>query len=256
MLEIHDLHASVNGTEILKGIDLHVDAGQTHAIMGPNGSGKSTLAFVLAGHPAYEVTGGNVTFDGRDLLALEPEERARAGLFLSFQHPVEVPGVRLDHFLRAGYNQVRKSRDEEEIDVLKFDRLIRAKVKDIEMDAALTKRSVNEGFSGGEKKRNELLQMAIFEPKLRVLDEVDSGLDVDALRSVADGINRLRTPESATLIVTHYQRILHYVVPDAVHVLIDGRIVRSGDKHLAAEIESRGYDWVADAAGPAPTAES
>ena len=252
MLEIHDLHASVNGTEILKGIELHVDAGQTHAIMGPNGSGKSTLAFVLAGHPAYEVTRGSITFDGRDLLALVPEERARSGLFLSFQHPVEVPGVRLDHFLRAGYNGIRKSRDEEEIDVLKFDRLIRAKVKDIGMDAALTKRSVNEGFSGGEKKRNELLQMAILEPKLRVLDEVDSGLDVDALRSVADGINRLSTPESATLIVTHYQRILQYVVPDAVHILIDGRIVRSGDRQLAVEIESRGYDWVAEAAQPPP----
>ncbi len=256
MLDIHDLHASVNGADILKGIDLRVDAGETHAIMGPNGSGKSTLAFVLAGHPAYQVTRGSVTFDGQDLLALAPEERARSGLFLSFQHPVEVPGVRLDHFLRAGYNGVRKSRGEEEIDVLKFDRLVRAKAKEIEMDAALTKRSVNEGFSGGEKKRNELLQMAIFEPKLRVLDEMDSGLDVDALRTVADGINRLRSPDSATLIVTHYQRILAYVVPDAVHVLIDGRIVRSGDKHLAAEIESRGYDWVADAAGPATTGES
>ncbi len=256
MLDIHDLHASVHGTEILKGIDLRVDAGQTHAIMGPNGSGKSTLAFVLAGHPAYEVTSGSVTFDGRDLLALEPEARARGGLFLSFQHPVEVPGVRLDHFLRAGYNQVRKSRDEEEIDVLKFDRLIRAKVKDVGMEAALTKRSVNDGFSGGEKKRNELLQMAILEPKLRVLDEMDSGLDIDALRSVADGINRLSTPQSATLIVTHYQRILEYVVPNAVHILIDGRIVRSGERELAAEIESRGYDWVSEAAGLAPAVES
>ncbi len=256
MLEIQDLHASVNGVEILKGIDLRVDAGQTHAIMGPNGSGKSTLALVLAGHPAYEVTRGSVTFDGADLLALGPEERARRGLFLSFQHPIEISGLRLDHFLRAGYNEVRKSRDEDEIDVLKFDRLIRAKAKDIRMDAALTKRSVNEGFSGGEKKRNELLQMAILEPKLRVLDEVDSGLDVDALRSVADGINGLATPESATLIVTHYQRILDYVVPDAVHILIDGRIVRSGDKQLAAEIEAKGYEPVAEAAGLAPTGGS
>ena len=256
MLDIHDLHASVHGTEILKGIDLRVDAGQTHAIMGPNGSGKSTLALVLAGHPAYEVTRGSVSFDGADLLELGPEERARRGLFLSFQHPIEISGLRLDHFLRAGYNEVRKSRDEDEIDVLKFDRLIRAKAKDIRMDAALTKRSVNEGFSGGEKKRNELLQMAILEPKLRVLDEVDSGLDVDALRSVADGINGLATPESATLIVTHYQRILDYVVPDAVHILIDGRIVRSGDKQLAAEIEAKGYEPVAEAAGLAPTGGS
>ena len=256
MLEIQDLHASVNGVEILKGIDLRVDAGQTHAIMGPNGSGKSTLALVLAGHPAYTVTRGSVSFDGADLLALGPEERARSGLFLSFQHPIEIPGLRLDHFLRAGYNEIRKSRGEEEIDVLKFDRLIRAKAKEIRMDAALTKRSVNEGFSGGEKKRNELLQMAILEPKLRILDEVDSGLDVDALRSVANGINALATPQSATLIVTHYQRILDYVVPDAVHILIDGRIVRSGDKALAAEIESSGYDPVAEAAGLAPAGES
>ena len=256
MLEIQDLHASVNGVEILKGIDLRVDAGETHAIMGPNGSGKSTLALVLAGHPAYEVTSGSVSFDGADLLALGPEERARRGLFLSFQHPIEIPGLRLDHFLRAGFNELRKSRDEDEIDVLKFDRLIRAKAKDIRMDAALTKRSVNEGFSGGEKKRNELLQMAILEPKLRILDEVDSGLDVDALRSVADGINALATPQSATLIVTHYQRILDYVVPDAVHILIDGRIVRSGDKQLAAEIESKGYDPVAEAAGLAPAGGS
>ena len=256
MLEIHDLHAGTNGVEILKGIDLTVEAGQTHAIMGPNGSGKSTLAYVLAGHPAYEVTSGTVAFDGQDLLALEPEDRARRGLFLSFQHPVEVPGVRLDHFLRAGFNEIRKSRDEEEMDVLKFDRLIRAKVKAVEMDAALTKRSVNDGFSGGEKKRAELLQMTVFEPRLRVLDEVDSGLDIDALRSVADGINRLHTPTSATLIITHYQRILNYVVPDTVHVLIDGRFVRSGDKGLAAEIEARGYEWVAEAAGLAPAGES
>ena len=256
MLKIRDLHAGINGVEILKGVDLTVEAGQTHAIMGPNGSGKSTLAYVLAGHPAYEVTRGTVAFDGEDLLALQPEDRARRGLFLSFQHPVEVPGVRLDHFLRAGFNEIRKSRGEEEMDVLKFDRLIRAKVKDVEMDAALTKRSVNDGFSGGEKKRNELLQMTVFEPRLRVLDEVDSGLDIDALRSVADGINRLHTPTSATLIITHYQRILNYVVPDVVHILLDGRFVRSGDKALAAEIEARGYEWVAEAAGLAPAGES
>ena len=252
MLEIHDLHAGVDGTEILKGINLRVAAGETHAIMGPNGSGKSTLAYVLAGHPAYEVTHGTVTYDGEDLLALPPEERARRGLFLSFQHPIEVPGVRLDHFLRAGYNEIRKSRGEEEIDVLKFDRLIRSKVKDVEMDPSLTKRSVNEGFSGGERKRSEMLQMVIFEPKLRVLDEVDSGLDVDALRSIAAGINALASPQTATLLVTHYNRILTYVVPGFVHVLIDGRIVRSGDRHLAEEIEAKGYDWVAEAAGVPP----
>ncbi len=244
MLEIRDLHAEVNGVEILKGIDLRVDAGETHAIMGPNGSGKSTLAYVLAGRPGYEVTQGQALYEGEDLLAMPPEDRARKGLFLSFQHPIEIPGVRMDHFLRAGYNEVRKSRGEDEMDVLKFDRLIRNKVKVVEMDPALTKRSVNEGFSGGEKKRNEVLQMAVLEPRLRILDEIDSGLDVDALRSVARGIEELATPQTATIVVTHYQRLLSYLVPDFVHVLMAGRIVRSGGKELAQEIEAKGYDWL------------
>ena len=244
MLEIHELHAEVAGIEILKGINLSVGQGETHVIMGPNGSGKSTLAFVLAGRPGYEVTGGSVTFEGRDLLQLPAEERAREGLFLSFQHPIEIPGVRLDHFLRAGYNATRKSQGEDELDPLKFDRLVRSKIKSIDMDPALMKRSVNEGFSGGEKKRNEVLQMAVLEPRLRILDEIDSGLDIDALREVSKGIDDLRTPTTATVLVTHYERILSYLVPDYVHVLIDGRIVRSGDKSLAREVEERGYDWL------------
>ena len=244
MLEIHELHAEVAGVEILKGINLSVGQGETHAIMGPNGSGKSTLAFVLAGRPGYEVTGGSVTFEGRDLLQLPAEERARQGLFLSFQHPIEIPGVRLDHFLRAGYNATRKSQGEDELDPLKFDRLVRSKIKSIDMDPALMKRSVNEGFSGGEKKRNEVLQMAVLEPRLRILDEIDSGLDIDALREVSKGIDDLRSPTTATVLVTHYERILSSLVPDYVHVLIDGRIVRSGDKSLAREVEERGYDWL------------
>ena len=244
MLEIHELHAEVAGVEILKGINLSVGQGETHAIMGPNGSGKSTLAYVLAGRPGYEVTGGSVTFEGRDLLQLPAEERAREGLFLSFQHPIEIPGVRLDHFLRAGYNATRKSQGEDELDPLKFDRLVRSKIKSIDMDPALMKRSVNEGFSGGEKKRNEVLQMAVLEPRLRILDEIDSGLDIDALREVSKGIDDLRSPTTATVLVTHYERILSYLVPDYVHVLIDGRIVRSGDKSLAREVEERGYDWL------------
>ena len=244
MLEIHELHAEVAGVEILKGINLSVGQGETHAIMGPNGSGKSTLAYVLAGRPGYEVTGGSVTFEGRDLLQLPAEERAREGLFLSFQHPIEIPGVRLDHFLRAGYNATRKSQGEDELDPLKFDRLVRSKIKSIDMDPALMKRSVNEGFSGGEKKRNEVLQMAVLEPRLRILDEIDSGLDIDALREVSKGIDDLRSPTTATILVTHYERILSYLVPDYVHVLIDGRIVRSGDKSLAREVEERGYDWL------------
>ena len=244
MLEIHELHAEVAGVEILKGINLSVGQGETHAIMGPNGSGKSTLAYVLAGRPGYEVTSGSVTFEGRDLLQLPAEERAREGLFLSFQHPIEIPGVRLDHFLRAGYNATRKSQGEDELDPLKFDRLVRSKIKSIDMDPALMKRSVNEGFSGGEKKRNEVLQMAVLEPRLRILDEIDSGLDIDALREVSKGIDDLRSPTTATVLVTHYERILSYLVPDYVHVLIDGRIVRSGDKSLAREVEERGYDWL------------
>ena len=250
MLEIRDLHASVNDTPILRGVNLTVQPGEVHAVMGPNGSGKSTLAFVLAGRPGYEATQGSVLYEGQDLLEMLPEDRARAGLFLSFQHPVEVPGVRLDQFLRAGFNAVNKSRGLEELDPLKFDRLLRRRVKSVDVDPQMTRRSVNEGFSGGEKKRNEVLQMAVLEPKLAILDEPDSGLDVDALRSVAQSINGLRTSENALLLVTHYQRILNYVVPDRVHVLVNGRIVKSGGKELALEIEANGYDGHEDAANP------
>ncbi len=249
MLDVRDLHVSIAGKEILRGIDLHVDAGELHAIMGPNGSGKSTLANAIAGHPSFEVTGGEVTFDGADLLKMAPDERARKGLFLSFQHPVEIPGVRMDHFLRASYNAVQKSRGEEEIDVLKFDRVLRSRVKAVEMDPTLTKRAVNDGFSGGEKKRNEVLQMAVLEPKLRILDEIDSGLDVDALRSVADGVTELSGPETATVLITHYDRVLAYLVPDRVHVLMEGRFVASGGSELAQKIEADGYDWLAEKAG-------
>ena len=248
MLEIRDLRATVGGVEILKGVSLHVRPGEVHAIMGPNGSGKSTLANLLAGHPSYAATSGEVIFEGENLLAMLPENRARAGLFLCFQHPTEVPGVRLDHFMRAGFNSIQRSKGLEEMDVLKFDRFLNEKVGIVEMDRSLTKRSVNEGFSGGEKKRNEILQMAVFEPKLAILDEPDSGLDVDALRIVAEGINQLRSPEKALILVTHYQRILNYVVPDSVHVLINGRIVKSGDKALALEIEAKGYDHLENAA--------
>ena len=250
MLEVHNLHATIAGIEILKGLSMHVQAGQVHAIMGPNGSGKSTLAKVLTGHPDYQVTVGSVSFEGQDLLSMRAEERARAGIFMSFQHPVEVAGVRLDHFMRASYNEMRKSRSEEEVDVLKFDRMLKEKVQVVEMDQALTKRSINEGFSGGEKKRSEVLQMAVLEPKLAILDEVDSGLDVDALREVADGINQMRSPERAIVLVTHYQRILSYVVPDVVHVMIDGRIALTGGKELALEVESKGYDWVESRQAP------
>ena len=248
MLEIRDLHASIGDVEILKGVNLKVNAGEVHAIMGPNGSGKSTLANVLAGHPSYAVTSGEATFEDEDLLGMPPEDRARAGVFLCFQHPIEVPGVRMDHFMRAGYNAIQKSKGLEEMDVLKFDRMLNTKVDIVEMDRNLTKRSVNEGFSGGEKKRNEVLQMAVFEPKMSILDEPDSGLDVDALRIVADGINQLRNPDNALILVTHYQRILNYVVPDMVHVLINGRIVKSGGKELALEVESQGYDQLEKAA--------
>ena len=246
MLEINELRAEIAGVEILKGLTLTVEAGETHAIMGPNGSGKSTLANVIAGHPGYRVTGGTMLYEGEDLVTMAPEERARRGVFLSFQHPVEIPGLRMDHFIRAGYNAVMKSRDEEELDPLKFDRLIRGKAKAVDMDATLIKRSVNEGFSGGEKKRNEILQMAVLEPKLRILDEVDSGLDVDAMRSVAASVRELATPDTATILVTHYERMLKYITPNQVHVLIDGRIVASGGKELAGEIEAKGYDWLTE----------
>ncbi|MQF69015.1 Fe-S cluster assembly ATPase SufC [SAR202 cluster bacterium AD-804-J14_MRT_500m] len=242
MLEVKNLCASVGGTAILKGLDLSLPTGQVHAIMGPNGSGKSTFANALAGKPGYDITSGQISFFGNDLLAMPPEERARAGVFLSFQHPVEVPGVRLDQFLRAGYNAISKSRGSEELDPIKFDRMLQQKTKIVEMDASMTRRAVNEGFSGGEKKRSEILQMAVLEPKLAILDEPDSGLDVDALRIVAQGINQLRTKDTSLLLVTHYQRILDYVVPDVVHILVDGKIVHSGGKELALEIDARGYD--------------
>jgi len=246
MLQVSDLHAKVGNVEILKGINLHVKAGEVHAIMGPNGSGKSTLANVLAGKPSYTVTSGTVLFNGENLLGMLPEHRARAGLFLSFQNPVEVPGVRLDQFMRAGFNSIRKSKNLEELDPLKFDRLLRTKVDMIEMDPSLITRYVNLGFSGGEKKRNEILQMAVLEPKLAILDEPDSGLDIDAVREVAQGINHLRSQDNAIVLVTHYQRILNYVIPDVVHVLINGCIVQSGGKELALEIEAEGYDKYED----------
>ena len=249
MLQIRDLHAAIGGVEILKGVDLDVNPGEVHAIMGPNGSGKSTLANVLAGNPSYEATSGSVLFDGNELLGMLPENRARAGLFLCFQHPTEVPGVRLDHFMRAGFNAIRKSKQLEEMDVLKFDRFLNEKVEVVHMDRNLTKRAVNEGFSGGEKKRNEILQMAVFQPKLAILDEPDSGLDVDALRIVAEGINSLRNSDNAVILVTHYQRILNLVVPDLVHVFVDGKVIESGDKDLALEIESEGYDRFETASG-------
>jgi Fe-S cluster assembly ATP-binding protein len=244
MLEINELRASVGvaDVEILKGVNLTVNPGEVHAIMGPNGSGKSTLAYVLAGHPSYVVTGGDILLEGESLLDKEPEDRARAGVFLSFQHPVEVPGVRLSEFLRAGYNSVRKARGEEELSARLFNQMLRQKAELVEMDPSLIQRAVNEGFSGGERKRNEVLQMAVLEPKLAVLDEPDSGLDVDAVRIVANGIEQLRSPERAVILITHYQRILNYVVPDYVHVIVDGRIVKSGDKDLALEVESVGYD--------------
>ena len=246
MLEIRDLHATVEGKEILRGISLTVNRGEIHAIMGPNGSGKSTLAKILAGHPAYEVTKGEVLFEGRNLLELEPDERAREGVFLAFQYPVEVPGVSNAQFLRLAYNEKRKHLGEEELDPLEFKDLLAERAKIVEMAPALMSRSVNEGFSGGEKKRNEIMQMAVLEPKLAVLDETDSGLDIDALRIVADGVNRLRTSDNAIVLVTHYQRLLNYIVPDHVHVLYRGRIVRSGGKELALELEEKGYDWIKD----------
>ena len=244
MIEIKELHATVAGREILKGINLKVNAGEVHAIMGPNGSGKSTLAQVLAGHPAYEVTGGQVIFEGQDLLDMEPEVRAHAGVFLAFQYPVEIPGVSNSYFLKAGLNEIRKSRAEEELDSMQFLKLLKEKMKVVEMDSSFINRPVNEGFSGGEKKRNEILQMAVLEPKLAILDETDSGLDIDALKIVSNGVNKLKSPSNATIVVTHYQRLLNYIVPDFVHVLVNGRIVKSGGKELAMELEANGYDFI------------
>ena len=244
MLEIRGLRASIEDKEILRGIDLTVNAGEVHAVMGPNGSGKSTLAQVLAGHPSFEVTGGSVTYNGQDLLELEPEERAHAGIFLAFQYPIEIPGVTNAYFLRAAYNEMRKMRGQEEVDPIEFLDVIEEKTKLVQMDPSMLNRSVNMGFSGGEKKRNEILQMAVLEPKLAILDETDSGLDIDALRVVADGVNALKAPDRATIVVTHYQRLLNYIVPDYVHVLVGGRIVKSGGKELALELEARGYDWL------------
>ena len=244
MLEIKDLTAKAGDKEILRGISLTVKAGEVHAIMGPNGSGKSTLAQILAGHPAYEVTGGSVTYLGQDLLDMEPEERAQAGVFLAFQYPVEIPGVTNAYFLRAALNEQRKARGEEEIDPIDFIDLLEEKLKVVEWGPEIMQRAVNFGFSGGEKKRNEILQMAVLEPKLAVLDETDSGLDIDALRIVASGVNKLKRADRATIVVTHYQRLLDHIVPDFVHVLANGRIVKSGGKELALELEAKGYEWL------------
>ena len=244
MLEIRNLHASINGKEILKGIDLTVKNGEVHAVMGLNGAGKSTLSNVIVGHPAYEVTEGTVTFNGKDLLALKPEERAHEGIFLSFQQPVEIPGVSMVNFMRAALNAKRQYQGLEPMSAGDFLKLMRQKRSIVELDSKLTSRSVNEGFSGGEKKRNEIFQMAMLEPTLTILDETDSGLDVDALRVVAEGFNKLRRPESSAIVITHYQRLLDYLKPDVVHVLIDGRIVKTGGPDLAAEIENKGFDWI------------
>ena len=244
LLAVRKLHATVNGIEILKGMDLTVKSGEVHAIMGPNGSGKSTFAKVLAGHPAYEVSGGEVAFEGNNLLELKPEARARAGVFLGFQYPIEIPGVANSQFLRLAYNTVQAERGKDELDPLEFDDFVREKMKLLEMNPDFLDRSVNEGFSGGEKKRNEILQMALLEPKLAILDETDSGLDIDALRIVAGGVNQLANKDNAIVLVTHYQRLLNYIVPDYVHVMDAGRIVKTGGKELALELEARGYDWV------------
>ena len=244
MLEVRGLHVAVNGTEILRGVDLTVKAGEVHAIMGPNGSGKSTLTQVLAGHPAYTVTAGTATYEGKDLLALKPEERAREGLFLAFQYPVEIRGITNSYFLRSAVNAVRKHRGQEELDPLDFLAVLEEKLKAIGWDDTLMNRPVNEGFSGGEKKRNEILQLAVLEPKLALLDETDSGLDIDALKTVAHAVNKLRAPDRSFVIVTHYQRLLNFITPDVVHVLADGRIVKSGGADLAHELEAKGYDWL------------
>lgn len=248
MLSIKNLHASIEGNEILRGINLEVKAGEVHAIMGPNGSGKSTLASVLAGREEYEVTQGEVIFQGKDLLELAPEDRAREGVFLAFQYPVEIPGVSTTNFLRTAVNQVREYRGLEPLDAVKFLSVMKEKMKLVEIDQKLLSRSLNEGFSGGEKKRNEIFQMAMLEPKLSILDETDSGLDIDALRIVSNGVNKLKSPKTATIVVTHYQRLLDYIVPDYVHVLYKGRIVKSGSKELALELEEKGYDWIKEEA--------
>jgi Fe-S cluster assembly ATP-binding protein len=244
VLSVRDLTANVNGTPILKGVNIEVKSGEVHAIMGPNGSGKSTFSKVLAGHPAYEVTGGEVIFQGQNLLEMEPEERARSGVFLAFQYPLEIPGVSNLDFLRVAYNSRRKAQGLEEIDTFDFDDLIEEKLDVVKMNPAFLNRSLNEGFSGGEKKRNEILQMALLEPKLAILDETDSGLDIDALKIVANGVNQLANPENATIMITHYQRLLNYIVPDYVHVMAQGQILMCGGKDLALELEARGYDWI------------
>ena len=246
MLEIKNLSAAVEGKQILKGINLTIRPGEVHAIMGPNGSGKSTLAQILVGREEYAITGGQVLFNGTDLLEMEPEERARAGVFLAFQYPVEIPGVNTMYFLKAALNEVRKSKGEPELDAVDFLKLVKERMKILELDQSLLNRPVNEGFSGGEKKRNEIFQMALLEPKLAILDETDSGLDIDALRIVAEGVNRLKKKDNAQLVITHYQRLLDYIVPDQVHVLHDGRIIKTGDKSLALELEHRGYDWITE----------
>ncbi|MEK6409958.1 MAG: Fe-S cluster assembly ATPase SufC [Acidobacteriota bacterium] len=256
MLEVKYLHASVDKNEILRGINLKVNAGEVHAIMGPNGSGKSTLAHVLAGRDGYQVTEGEVIYEGKDLLAMPPEQRAREGVFLAFQYPVEIPGVSNMYFLRAALNAIRKHRGLDELDAMDFLTMVREKMKSLDMDQTLMNRPVNDGFSGGEKKRNEIFQMAVLEPKLAILDETDSGLDIDALKTVADGINALRLPHRAIILVTHYQRLLNYVVPDYVHVLSEGRIVKSGGKELALELEEKGYVWLEESAQPVKSGAS
>jgi Fe-S cluster assembly ATP-binding protein len=251
VLEINDLHAGIGDNAILRGITLRVNAGEVHAVMGPNGSGKSTLAQVLAGHPSYQVTKGSVSYNGQNLLEMDAEVRAQNGIFLAFQYPVEIPGVSMAYFLRSAYNEIRKANSMNEVDPLEFLDLVEEKLKLVDMDQALLSRSVNQGFSGGEKKRNEIFQMAVLNPRLAILDETDSGLDIDALRIVAEGVNKLRTPENATIVVTHYQRLLNYIVPDFVHVLSGGRIVKSGGKELALELEEKGYDWLEGAGAAA-----
>ena len=256
MLEVKNLHAQVEDTPILKGISLEVKPGEIHAVMGPNGSGKSTLGKVIAGHEDYEVTDGQISYRGKDLLELEPEERAWEGVFLAFQYPVEIPGVGNNYFLRTALNSIRKFRDEEELDAFDFLTLAKEKAALVKMDKNLFERTVNEGFSGGEKKRNEIFQMAVLEPSLAVLDETDSGLDIDALKIVADGVNSMRSPERSFLVITHYQRLLEYIVPDFVHVLHDGKIIRSGDKKLAIELEEKGYSWIEEEAASSPGLEN